>query len=326
MLKHSLGKIWRGLWLNLWLLFIAVTIASQAGFAAQEPVMTVTLLGTGSPIPSVKRFGPATLIEAGGKTVLVDAGRGAATRLWQLGIPLSTIDAIFLTHLHSDHLVGLDDLALTGWIKFPAGGRQNPLRLFGPAGVKELAAALNAAFEVDRTIRIVDEKLPPFGSTLEAAVYKAGEDVRVDDITILPIEVDHGDNIKPAFGFKISFKGLSVALSGDTRYSAAFAGSVAGADLLVHEVAAADPSELKKSKQMRRIIGHHTVPADIAMVIEKSKPRLTVLSHIVLLPPNAPSEAQVLKAIGIPVHGDLRMGQDLDRFLVSKAEIKYIAY
>src|SRR5690242_2557409 len=73
----------------------------------------VTLLGTGAPVPSVERFGPAILVEAGGQKLLFDCGRGAAQRVWQLKIPLGKIDRLFLTHLHSDHVVGIPDLWLT---------------------------------------------------------------------------------------------------------------------------------------------------------------------------------------------------------------------
>jgi ribonuclease Z len=76
----------------------------------------VTLLGTGVPIPSPERFGPSTLIEAGDQKLLIDAGRGAAIRLYQLHIPLGRLDALLLTHYHSDHTSGIPDVWLTGWL------------------------------------------------------------------------------------------------------------------------------------------------------------------------------------------------------------------
>ena len=83
---------------------------------AEAQTIKVTLLGTGRPDPVVDRFGPSTLVEAGGETLLFDVGRGASQRLWQLKIPLSKVTTVFLTHLHSDHVVGLPDLWLTGWL------------------------------------------------------------------------------------------------------------------------------------------------------------------------------------------------------------------
>jgi ribonuclease Z len=127
-----------------WLLILAVAAPLRAQNAT-PPVGTdsstairVTLLGTGRPDPVIDRFGPSTLVEAGGETLLFDCGRGATQRLWQLGIPLSRVGVVFFTHLHSDHTVGLPDLWLTGWIPTPYGRRSAPLDVRGPAGTRTL--------------------------------------------------------------------------------------------------------------------------------------------------------------------------------------------
>ena len=109
----------------------------------------VTLLGTGSPKPSIERFGPGTLIEAGGQNFLFDCGRGAAQRIWQLNIPLGQVNRLFLTHLHSDHTVGIPDLWLTGWIPAAYGRRYSPLQVWGPTGTKEMMAGLEKAYAWD---------------------------------------------------------------------------------------------------------------------------------------------------------------------------------
>ncbi len=100
---------------------------------AEEPsdLFRVTLLGTGAPPPVLDRFGPSTLVEAGKEKFIFDAGRGAMQRLHQLSIPFADITAIFLTHHHSDHVVGFVDLWLTGWIGRPWGMRKTPLRYGG---------------------------------------------------------------------------------------------------------------------------------------------------------------------------------------------------
>src|SRR5436305_15344208 len=106
----------------------------------------VTLLGTGTPIPDLDRFGPSTLVEAGNKKLLFDAGRGATIRLRQINVSkgsiMSKIDALFLTHYHSDHTLGIPDLWLTGWLG--GGGRKEPFRLIGPVGAKLLMANLES--------------------------------------------------------------------------------------------------------------------------------------------------------------------------------------
>ena len=113
----------------------------------------VTLLGTGVPIPRPDRFGPATLIEAGKQTILIDAGRGATIRLFQLGVPIGSIDALFLTHFHSDHTVGIPDLWLTGWLSSYFGARRRPFHVIGPTGTSERMHHLGAAYSRDVQIR-----------------------------------------------------------------------------------------------------------------------------------------------------------------------------
>jgi len=105
------------------------------------------------------RFGPSILVEAGGKKLVFDCGRGAAQRIEQIKIPFTEIDALFLTHLHSDHVVGLPDLWLTGWAR----GRKVPFQVWGPAGTREMMSHLEEAFQFDIRIRQEDDKLPPQG-------------------------------------------------------------------------------------------------------------------------------------------------------------------
>jgi ribonuclease Z len=131
----------------------------------------VTLLGTGSPALSVTRFGPSILVEAGDQMLVFDAGRGAAQRLAQLDVSLDRIDAVFLTHLHSDHVVGLPDLWLSGWILTR---RSRPWELLGPTGTEAMAAHLAQAFAFDIDIRIKDGRQDPRGARLAARDIQPG--------------------------------------------------------------------------------------------------------------------------------------------------------
>lgn len=107
-------------------LFAAVPVHGQT--------LKVTLLRTGRPDPVMDRFGPSTFVEAGSQTLLFDCGRGVSQRLWQLKTPLSQVSAVFLTHLHSDHTVGIPDLWLTRWLPAPYGRRTVPLPVWGLKG------------------------------------------------------------------------------------------------------------------------------------------------------------------------------------------------
>ena len=112
---------------------LAYFVATPASADSQK-TLTVTLLGTGTPFPSSERFGPGILIEAGDKKLLFDVGRGVTQRLFQKKIPFGKIDHVFLTHLHSDHVVGIPDLWLSGWLGAPWAKRKGPFAITGPEG------------------------------------------------------------------------------------------------------------------------------------------------------------------------------------------------
>jgi ribonuclease Z len=160
------------------------------------------------PIPRPDRFGPSTLIEAGDQTLLIDAGRGATMRLFQLGVPIGRIDALLLTHFHSDHTVGIPDLWLTGWLSSHFGNRQRPFNVIGPVGTRTLMRHLEAAYARDIEIRIEDEKLAREHVAVtvkefdeDGIVYEAG------GLRVIAFTVDHGDAIKPAYGYRIEYQG-----------------------------------------------------------------------------------------------------------------------
>ena len=131
----------------------------------------VTLLGTGTPIPSLERFGPCTLVEAGERKFLIDAGRGATIRLAQLEVPIGRIDVQFLTHFHSDHTSGVPDVWLTGWLTSHFGKRTTPYRVIGPIGAKRLMENLERAYADDIKIRHADEKFPLSGIATDVTEF-----------------------------------------------------------------------------------------------------------------------------------------------------------
>jgi ribonuclease Z len=202
----------------------------------------VTLIGTGTPVPRPDRFGPCTLVEAGNQTLLIDAGRGATMRLYQLGIPMGRIDVLFLTHYHSDHTSGIPDLWLTGWLSSHYARRTKPMRVIGPVGAKVLMSRLAEAYAADIKIRLDDEKLPPEGvATIVEEFDHDGVVYEADGVKVIAFEVDHGDVIKPCYGYRFEYQGRSAVLSSDTRYNQNVIKYGRGADLLVHEVATARP-------------------------------------------------------------------------------------
>ena len=153
------------------LLLLAPTLAQAQSFK-------VTLLGTGSPAPVIDRFGPSILVEAGTEKLLFDCGRGAAQRIYQLKMPLGTVNTLFLTHLHSDHVVGIPDLWLTGWTT--AGRREVPFRVWGPRGTTEMMSHLDQAYRFDIRIRLYDTRPSPEGVLMRRARHHRGRCVRTE--------------------------------------------------------------------------------------------------------------------------------------------------
>jgi ribonuclease Z len=262
----------------LLLFFIAVV-----SFANAQYPIKATLLGTGAPVPSIERFGPSILVEAGGQKLLFDCGRGAGQRLWQLKIPLGQIDALFLTHLHSDHIVGIPDVWLTGWIPAVYGRRVYPFQIFGPGGTKGMMENLVKAFSWDIRTRSKEKNKAASGALVNATDIKEGVIWEKNGVKVTPFTVRHAEFIDSALGYRIDFAGHSIVLSGDTRYSENLIRYAKGTDVVIHEVAAANEHSTQTSLLVNQILGFHTSPEDAGKVFEQIKPKLAVYSHIVLL-------------------------------------------
>lgn len=293
----------------------AQSATAPAGPETTEPAIRVTLLGTGRPDPVLDRFGPSTLIEAGSETLMIDCGRGATQRLWQLGIPLSRVGAVLLTHLHSDHTVGLPDLWLTGWLPTPYGRRATPLGVWGPPGTQGMAGALRQAFAWDLDRRGRGEGLPAAGAVLDALDVPPGVVFERNGVRVTAFIVDHGGLLEPAYGYRVDYRGRSVVVSGDTRPSESLIKASTGADVIVHEVIAAPAALLAQSETARRIVGFHTLPEEAGRVFAQARPRLAVYSHVVLLTTDAafpaPAVTDLVPRTRATYDGPLEVGEDL---------------
>ena len=284
-------------------------------YVADAQSIKVTLLGTGAPVPSIERFGPSILVEAGGQKLLFDCGRGAAQRLWQLKIPLREVDALFLTHLHSDHVVGIPDLWLTGWIPTAYGRRSRPFDVYGPDGTKAMMQGLRQAFSWDIITRSKEMNKADSGALTTGTDIREGYVWENKGVKVIPFTVKHADFIDSALGFRIEYAGHVVILSGDTRYSENLIKYAKGADLLVHEVAASNEYSTKNSPLINQILNFHTQPEDAARVFNQTKPKMAVYSHIVVLtadpayPP--PTVTEILARTQKTYKGPLAMGEDL---------------
>lgn len=237
--------------------------------SASQGNLKVVLLGSGmGPRVDLQQFGASTLVEAGGARLLFDCGRGATLRLTQMGVPIGTISRVFLTHLHSDHVVQLPDLLLTGWA---GGGRTTPLEIWGPEGTRDMMDHIQRAFAVDIHLRRdVDEKRPAEG--IEVVSHDIQQGVVFDEqgVKVTAFLVEHG-LVKPAFGYRVDYRGRSVVLSGDTRASENLVLFSQGVDVLIHEVA---DGEVNPEGGRR-----HITPGQAGELFTRVKPRLAVYSH-----------------------------------------------
>jgi ribonuclease Z len=279
----------------------------------------VTLLGTGVPTPRADRFGPSTLIEAGSRKLLIDAGRGTTIRLNQIGVPMGEIDALLLTHYHSDHTSGIPDLWLTGWLQSHFARRTTPFHVIGPTGAQTLMSGLEMAYRRDIEIRIADEQLPPEG--VAVIVDEFDQDGVVFDqggVRVLAFEVDHGAAITPAYGYRVEYDGRVAVISGDTRYNENVIRYGKGADLLIHEVAIVRP-ELMLEPFIQRIMAHHTTAREAGMVFSRTRPKLAAFTHLVFLASETVPPASIADLIDETrqsYSGPLEVGEDLMSFLV----------
>jgi ribonuclease Z len=269
------------------LLTLIVVVLFDLNGSAQD--LRVTLLGTGFVTPAMDRFGPSTLVQAGETYLLIDCGRGTLQRLFELNVPLKSVDKVFFTHFHSDHTVGFPDFWLTAWMR---GRTDVPLNVWGPLGTKTMMDHLSKAFENDVNLR--RDATNENGAKIIANDIEEGVVYDRNGVKVTGFNVDHGP-IKPAMGFRIDFRGRSVVLSGDTTVSENLIRAAAGSDVLIHEVATtAGPL--------------HATPEQAAEVFAKVKPKLAVFSHIILGPTESASD--LLARTRHRYDGNIEVGED----------------
>jgi ribonuclease Z len=303
------------LWFSLLLVPALQAGAQEAAAFRGGSSIRVVLLGTeGGPTFDAQRLGVSTLVEAGSERLLFDAGRSLTTGMARIGVNPADVTKVFLTHLHSDHIVSLPELYLFPWA---SQGRKTPLEVWGPAGTRTMFRHLQEAFAFDIHMRRdVDEKFPPDGIRVVATDIREGVVYESKGVKVTAFLVDHRP-VTPAFGYRVDYKGHAVAISGDTRPSDNLVKFASGVDLLIHEVGRpkGDPSLvgpadelLPNSRQTRGraklIAEHHTDGVEAGLVFQRVMPRLAVFSHF---NPNPATLALVRQNYAGPVE----FGEDL---------------
>ena len=287
----------------------------------------VGICGAGSPFTDDKRSGPCTLVLAGKRLFVFDAGSGSARVIGKMGFNQGRIEAIFLTHFHSDHIDGLGELMLQRWVTV---GNTAPVPVYGPPGVEVVLAGLRTAYTQDQHYRVAhhgNATVPESGFGGQAMPFTPGPDGRVvllqdADLEISAFVVDHKP-VHPAVGYHIRYKGRSVVLSGDTKKSAAVQREATGADVLVHEAlstplvrvfreAAVQAGRKNLVKIFDDIVDYHTSPEEAAETARDAKVRYLVLNHIVPLLTFPGLEKAFVGTAPAIFNGPLRLASDGD--------------
>ncbi|MCC6927837.1 MAG: MBL fold metallo-hydrolase [Gemmatimonadaceae bacterium] len=258
------------------------SLAAQGRSTTRPPARTrVVILGTGNPNADPERSGPAVAVVVDDRAYLVDAGPGvvrraaAAARAGTGALAAERLDLVFLSHLHSDHTVGLTDLIFTPWVL----ERPGPLRVFGPRGVREMTDHLVAAFAEDIAVRIEGrEHANREGYKVRATVVTPGIVYKDDKVTVKAFAVPHGD-WKEAFGYRFETPDRVIVISGDTKASRAVVDACNGCDLLVHEVYSTERFATRPARWQEYHRNAHTSTVELARLAIEARAKSLVLYH-----------------------------------------------
>ena len=286
------------------LLLISLNIFSSTHFF---------VLGSGTPNPNPERMGSAYLVLANDTPYLFDFGSGVVRRVAALSsewggnfskLDVTQLEYAFLSHIHSDHTLGLADLIITPWIM----GRDKPLKIFGPEAAKDMADHIIKAYQPDIDYRIYGSQ-PQNDKGYKAIFTSIEEGVIYEDKNIMVTAFlnDHGD-LAESYGFLIQTGDKTILISGDTGPSANLLRFGNEVDILVHEVYSQAGFEKKEPDWKIYHKAHHTSPSELAKIAKKLNPKTLVLSHILFW---GSSESEILEEIMKDYDGKVILADDL---------------
>lgn len=288
--------------------------------------LDVLLCGAGGPMPDPQRSGPCTVVVAGSHVFVVDAGPGSVGNLMRSGIPVGQVEAVFLTHFHSDHIGDLGELMLQRWIN---GTPHQPLPVYGPTGVTQVVAGFNQAYQLDdgyRTAHHGPAIAPPSGAGGTAHSFKppkagVGRTVLArNGLTVTAFRVHHGP-VHNAVGYRFDYKGRSVVISGDTSPTDNLVHFARGADLLVHEAQSqkllaiiADQARAIRrdnlAQIMHDVLGYHTTPRQAAAQAQRAGVDALLFNHITPPLPIRPLKSIFMDGVDENFDGEVKLGRD----------------
>jgi ribonuclease Z len=271
-------------------------------------MIEITLLGTGSPLVDPQRGGPATLVRAGGTTLLFDCGRAALMRAAAVGAVANQLTALVLTHLHSDHITDLNDVITSRWVTTFT---PDPLRVVGPPGTSAVVDGLLASLAPDISYRLAHHDDLTWDPGVRVEEHHEGVVFDEGGVRILAAPTDHRP-VHPSVGYRVEHDGASVVIAGDTVPCAGLDALCAGADALVHTVIREDLVRSIPVPRLQDILDYHSSVEQAAQTATRGGVGTLVLTHYV--PPMQPGTEDEWRALAAAhFSGPIELGDDLHR-------------
>ena len=292
--------------------FIIISIIFFTSFISSETKLII--LGSGTPNPDPERYGSGYAVVVNDEAYIVDFGPGIVRRIsamsptWGGEFPsmeLENINTAFLTHIHSDHSGALADLILTPWIM----GRDEPLNLYGPEGLKAMSENITEAYIDDINYRLYgSQPANELGFTTNVTeISDDGTIFKDNNIEVIAFKNAHGD-FKNSFGFLFITDDKRILFSGDTAVSNNLMKYGKNLDILVHEVFSSETFVNKTKDWQIYHQAHHTSSLDLGIIADELQPKKLVLSHILFW---GASEESLLKDVRKNFNGETIIAADL---------------
>lgn len=291
--------------------------------------IALVTVGTAAPLPS-DRVQSCNAVFVNGKFFVFDVGEGALDKMEDLRLPLDRIDAVFITHWHSDHFIDLPGLINRSWQL----GRSQDIHVYGPIGLGRIASAIDSLLFDENKYRVAHHGKeimnPQYSTLIPHSIDSVGQGMMViydqDDVKISVFAVNHSP-VEPSFGYRVDYRGKSLVFSGDTSYEENLVGFAADADILVHEAMQKDfiskASKLQEGLGRKRnatilrdVLDYHSTPAEAAHIAEKAHVKKLILTHLAPSPGNPISRRFFRRGLDKIFKGPILLAEDGDIYTI----------